>query len=345
MSKTIITKSKYQLNNFSNKEIIVDTFFTLMIFLIMALIIISPKRYTEGTVSGLKLFFFSVLPGLFPFMLLTKLLTELGVLFKFCKKLDRVSYKLFGTPGISFYAFFMSIISGYPIGAKIIADLYGKGLITEKDAKKMSVYCTTSGPIFVIGTVGTIMFGNYLIGIVLYVSHILSSLLLGIIFNLFDRNKQNFNKNNEKVQFFKNQNIVSRCVSETINSLFVVGAYITIFYLLSELLEFTKIFEVCVSALSPLFKALKIDTELCRGVVYGILEVTRGAKVLSSSPIKASVVLASGILSFSGLSIIFQSMAFLKTAKIKTQTFILVKFVHFIFSMIICFLLSLVIRW
>ena len=162
------TKKTCLLKSFFKSENLQDSIFTLLILMIMLLITANPNRYTSGTISGLKLFFFSVLPGLFPFMFLTKLLTELGFLFKITQKLDKLSHNLFGTPGVSIYAFLMSILSGYPIGAKIISDLYEKNLITSQDAQKMSVFCTTSGPIFIIGSVGSLMFGNFKIGMVLY---------------------------------------------------------------------------------------------------------------------------------------------------------------------------------
>ena len=143
-----------------SRDNISDLVFTLIIFVIMIIILSNPQRFTKGTISGLKLFFYSVLPGLFPFMLLTKLLTELGFLFKITTRFNNFTNKLFGTPGVSLYVFLMSIISGYPIGAKIISDLHSKNLITDNDAKKMAIFCTTSGPIFVVGTVGSLMFGN-----------------------------------------------------------------------------------------------------------------------------------------------------------------------------------------
>ncbi len=345
MTTTIFYKYKSHCKKNINYSFLGDTILTILIFAIMMIIVASPKKFTSGTVSGLKLFFFSVLPGLFPFMLLTKLLTELGVMFKFCGKLDKLSYKLFGTPGISIYAFLMSILSGYPIGAKIIADLYEKNLISEQDAKRMSIFCTTSGPIFVIGTVGAIMFNNFIFGIILYASHILSSLLLGIMYHLFTKKKNETKVINSEVKFIKQDNIVGMCVNETINSLFIVGAYITIFYLIAELLDFFKLFDLITVSLSPIFSKLHISTDYIRGLSYGIMEVTRGAKTLSTFSDRMSLVLASGILSFSGLSIIFQSMAFLKKAKIKTQSFIFAKFVHFIFSMILCFALSFIIIW
>lgn len=321
-------------------ETFINTALTIAIFSIMLIIISSPNTFADGTVSGLKLFFFSVLPGLFPFMLLTKLLTELGTMFKLCEKLGKFSKKLFGTPGISMYAFFMSIISGYPIGAKIISDLYQKNLISEEDAKRMSLFCTTSGPIFVIGTVGAIMFKNYTFGIILYVSHIASSVLLGILYNLLHKRKSDYKETETLTTFAKNKNILGFCINETINSLFTVGAYITIFFLIAELLKILGIFSVLSAIILPIFKLFHLSPDLCDGFVYGILEVTRGAKVLSASPSAASLVLASGVLSFSGLSIIFQEMAFLKTAKIKTQTFVGFKFVHLVLSMLLCFVLA-----
>lgn len=326
-----------------NFSFVQDTILTILIFAVMLIIISNPTIFTSGTISGLKLFVFSVLPGLFPFMFLTKLLTEIGLVFKMTKKMDKFSYSLFGTPGISLYAFFMSILSGYPIGAKIISDLYSKNLINEEDAQKMSVFCTTSGPIFVIGTVGTIMFQSFKIGIILYASHILSSIFLGVILNIISKLK---NKNKSSIKSIQNtvtpkkhENILSYCVVETINSLFVVGAYITLFYLVSELLDVLNIFNFISSFLSSTFGQIGINVPLLKETLYGIVEVTRGCKSLSLSINNSSIILASALISFSGISIIMQSMAFLKQAKIKTHNFVFTKVVHSLFSALICYLL------
>ena len=222
------------------KETLLEILFSFLIIIIMLIIITNPSRYTSGTIEGLKLFIFSVLPGLFPFMFLTKLLTELGTIIKISNKLNKPAYKLFKTPGISFYALAMSVISGYPIGAKIIGDLYSKNLISKNDAKKMSVFCTTSGPIFIIGAIGVSMFGSIKIGIIIYVSHIISSILLGIIYSRIK--KEDLNHYSPPIIFQKKENIFSECIVQTINSLFIVGAYITIFYLLAEIFDGLGIF-------------------------------------------------------------------------------------------------------
>ena len=331
MTKTIsLKKPKFFI--FSLNGNFLNLTFSIIVFFVMLLIISNPALFSSATISGLKLFFGSVLPGLLPFMFLTKLLTELGTVFKISKRFSNVSQKLFGTPGVSFYCFFMSILSGYPIGAKIISDLYSKDLITENDAKRMSIFCTTSGPIFVIGAVGVGMLKSYKLGLILYISHILSSIILGLVYNLIFKNKDY----QTKIVFQsnkKNENIFTSCLLETINSLFLVGGYITIFYLISEAFELLKILEfisILVSKIIPF-----VSPETIKNFLFGILEVTRGAKELSSqsSPTISAIC---GLISFSGISIIMQSLSFLKQAKIKAHSFILSKCVLMVLSIIIC---------
>ena len=334
MIKTNLSFKRKKINN----KFFIDLACTLTILIIMLIIITNPKQFTSGTISGLKLFFNAVLPGLFPFMLLTKLLTEIGFLFKITTKFDKFSYKLFGTPGVSIYAFLMSILSGYPIGAKIISELYEKNLITENEAKKISIFCTTSGPIFVIGAVGIGMFKSMKIGLLLYFSHIISAIALGIIFNIFAKKSTPNKPSNitKKLLLNQNENIMFVAITNTVNSLFVVAAYITMFYLFTELLNTLKIIPFAINTLSPIFSKINISKNTLTGIVYGIFEVTRGALQLSLNITPTSISFCCGIISFSGISIIMQSMSFLKNCKIKTHTFLLTKCVHFVLSCLIC---------
>ena len=217
MTKTIYPK-KQNFFIFNLKQNFQNLFFSVAVFFVMLLIISNPALFSKSTINGITLFFYSVLPGLLPFMFLTKLLTELGSVLKISKHLSPISKKLFGTPGVSLYCFFMSILSGYPIGAKIIYDLHSKNMISDEDAKKMSVFCTTSGPIFVIGAVGVGMLKSFKLGAIIYASHIISSILIGILFNLVFRTKQQ-NNLQKNIVSKQHESIFSFCLLETINSL------------------------------------------------------------------------------------------------------------------------------
>ena len=333
MTKTKTLKNQKFLI-FSIKRNFNGLLFSIIILFTMGLIISKPAIFSASTISGLKLFIHSVLPGLFPFMFLTKLLTELGVIFKITRKCSKVSNNLFGTPGVSLYCFFMSILSGYPIGAKIICDLYNKNLISEEDANRMSLFCTTSGPIFVIGAVGVGMLSSFKIGVILYIAHILASIILGISYNLIFKSK---NQHQTKIVFTSQSkdNLIASVLNDTINSLFMVGGFITIFYLATEALSVLKIADFSANILSKIFAFLNISKQEFTGAIYGLFEVTHGVKDLSMLH-SANIPLICGLISFSGTSIIMQSLSFLKQAKIKTHTFILSKCVLMIMSMLIC---------
>ncbi len=316
-------------NKFLSKETIECAALSVCVFVIIFIILSDPRTYNSSVQQGLMLFAISVLPGLFPFMFLTKLLTGLGTVQKITNKFSKTTYFLFGTPGISGYVMFMSMLSGYPIGAKLISDLYYQNQISQQDAKKMVSFCTTSGPIFIIGTVGSIMYNSIQIGIILYFCHILSSVMCGIIFS-GKRKKQGFVTTPLSTPT-KIDNLLSSTMKDTVSNVLLVGGYITIFFLFSDILTKTGIIKTLSFPLSKLFDLMHLPN-LSEAFFNGIIEVTKGIKFLSAQKSIFSVCLTSFLLSFSGISIILQSMAFLKKCKIKARYFIFVKCVHAILS-------------
>lgn len=344
------------------KDTLLYSILSILVFIIIILLVLNPAQYSKSTLEGLNLYVLCVLPGLFPFMFFTKLLTSFGMVKKISTKLSPVTRVLFNTNGVSAYVFIMSILSGYPIGAKLISDLYVGGSINQTDAKKMVSFCTTSGPIFIIGTVGAIMFGSALIGLIIYLSHIISSVMCGIILsgkrikpsktkliNLTTnlQNKQNMRQNNSTSTANKSvsstkttmpDNILSSTMQNTVESILIVGAYITIFFLLADILTNIGFLNTISSVIDKLCALIGINP-IGTGLSSGILEVTRGCKVLSQNLNITSICAACAIISFSGISIIMQSINFLSKCKIKARYFILVKCVHAILSVIVCIVL------
>ena len=65
---------------------------------------------------------------------------------------------IFNVPGQSAYALLLGIISGYPVGAKIVTDLRNSNLCTKDEGERMLCFTNNSGPLFIIGTVGITLF-------------------------------------------------------------------------------------------------------------------------------------------------------------------------------------------
>ncbi len=321
----------------------INTFFSFIFFVILiaiSLILSFGSGFSALTLEGIQLWLLLVLPAMFPYFFITAILSSLSITSKIASKFSPLTKRLFNVGGGCGYAFFMSLIAGYPIGAKIISDLFDKGAINESEAIRACTFCSTSSPMFLISSVGKIMFKNSFYGLILLISSTISSIIIGIIFS-------NYNKHDKPntTPFISNQkldNILYESAYSSVISVLVVGAIITIFYILSSLLFRFNILSPIIS----LFALILGDTERAKALTFGLIESTRGLKLLSSLSFNTlSLPLASFICGFGGVSVIMQSVAYLKKAKIKTAPFIKAKLLcavlNFIITLIICLIFAL----
>ena len=88
-----------------------------------------------------------------------------------------------------------------------------------------------------------------------------------------------------------------------------------------------------------------ISNPLYSGLISGFFEITSGIKLISTAsldlPVKLSVI--TFLVSFSGVSIIFQTKAFARGLNIKTTPCILCKVLSSIISFLICYFLTIAI--
>lgn len=304
---------------------------TLLIVAFMACLIVYPDRYLTSTLDGIKLWAFSVLPSLLPFFFLTTLLTKTASLDKLSKKATPLTKKLYNCSGITLYAQIMSILSGYPIGAKVVSDLYQKKLITKDEATRASTFCSTTGPLFIVGSVGISMFQNKKIGLIFLITHILSSIFCGFCFKKYGDNRTILDLSIKKET---SDNLLYDCIYQSVISVLIVGGFVSVFYTLSQILHDFNVLFVFEKLLSPLF-----GKNFSVGFIQGIVECTKGCKILSLDYSILSASLSLGLISFGGFSIICQSIVFLKKAEVNIKIFLLSKLVQMIFSIVVCFLL------
>ena len=307
--KKLYSKSSGQaLTNFAITLLCVYFLFCMIVF---------PQRFIKSGLDGISAWAFNVLPSVLPFMFFTRLISSLGSMEKFTKPFSKISNFIFKTPPISIYTFLMAILSGYPVGTKMVADLYNQGKISKTDAFKMTSFCSTSGPMFIVGAVGISMFHSAKIGYILLFSHILGAIINGIIFrNLKQKNEQNL----QKIDFRKQNFDISDIVLDSTISILCVGCIITIFFIIIE--SFAPVFNFFPQNISAFLQ--------------GVVEITKGCLCLSHISSKFwSVALASFVISFGGISTIIQSKTMLKKLNMPTSFFVLQKISHGIISFVI----------
>lgn len=163
--------------------IIPVTFILFTIFLV-----VFSKSNLSAAKDGLSLFANSVLPSLLPFFIATELLSYTGIIEVLGRVLNRFMRPIFNVPGEGAFAFIMGIISGYPIGAKIVTNFRQNGVCTKEEGERLLAFTNNSGPLFIIGTVGISLFFDTRTGILLFLSHILACISVGIVFRFWKRN-------------------------------------------------------------------------------------------------------------------------------------------------------------
>ena len=127
-------------------------------------------RYAEECTQGIKngiMFCIEVLvPSLFLFMALSSYAVKSGFAQTLSRPFGRMSRFLFRLPSDAFTAIILSVIGGYPVGAKVASMLYERGQLSESEAQKTACIAVCAGPGFLMNYVGRALLGSQSAGAV-----------------------------------------------------------------------------------------------------------------------------------------------------------------------------------
>ena len=144
------------------------------------LLILASDTAIERAAYGLRLCWELILPSLFPFFVVSSLLGRLGFPKLAGQQLAPLARRLFRTSGAGITALLIGLTGGYPLGAAYITELEEQGEIGSDEGARLLGFCNNSGPAFLIGAIGTGIFGSSGIGLLLYLSHVLAAVLSGL---------------------------------------------------------------------------------------------------------------------------------------------------------------------
>ena len=292
------------------------------------LIIIFPKEIIKSAKNGLLLWYNFALPSLLPFIIGTNILKSTNFPIYLSKKLSPIFNKIFKISGNGAFPIVCGMLSGYPLGAKLTCDLYNENKISKSEAQRILCFSNNSGPIFIIGTIGTQMLNNSALGYKLLAIHIFSAITLGIVSK----------KDNKKCIYHKSLikpigELLNTSISNGIETIVAIGGYIVFFSILYTLLSKTQV----ISFLSKPLCILGMDQYTSKGIISGLLEITNGCSIISKS--NSNILpFISMIIAWGGFSIHAQSMSFIAKTDLSAKKYILAKFVHSIIAGIYTYL-------
>jgi len=98
--------------------------------------------------QGLMVWFQTMIPTLLPFMILTSLSIHLGIHRWIVKVVEPVFYRIFQVNTDSIYCILFGFLCGFPMGARIVAQLYEKKYISREESSYLLTFCNNIGPIY-----------------------------------------------------------------------------------------------------------------------------------------------------------------------------------------------------
>ena len=109
-----------------------------------------PLPALESARHGLLLWYHSVVPVLFPFMLLGNFALRTGLIYPLTALFYRPLHLLFGCSQAGCFAVLAGFLCGFPVGAKITSDLAAQNLISADEETFLLGFCNNLSPAFLL---------------------------------------------------------------------------------------------------------------------------------------------------------------------------------------------------
>jgi len=307
-------------------------------FLLVVGIVSSPEQTFRASLEGLTMWWHIVFPSLLPFLVLSEILIAYGWAHGIGVLLEPLMRKVFGLPGVSGWVLTMGMTTGFPGGAHSTLQLVDQGDLTPREAERISWLSHFCNPMTIIIFIGIGLFnkpsaGYWLLGIH-WISGILAFLTYTYLIKvlrkkgtdavLLERDIQGPRISLiRKVWRATNKahvrdgrsfgKLLGESVSHAVQALLVIGGYIIILAVIIHLVSYYIV---------PGVPAYYIS---------GIFELHLGAKALSSASTLSPAIqwsLLSGMLGWSGLCAIIQSISPLMKIGIRRTPFTMIRLLH-----------------
>jgi sporulation integral membrane protein YlbJ len=310
----------------------------ILISIFIILFTLNINQCISAAMDGCKLWYKSILPTTFPFIVICNLLIYYDGINLYSKFLGPLLCKPLGLSKNCSFPIVASILCGYPLGAKYCVDLYSMDYIKKDEYERLLNIASNVGPLFLVGSVAGTLLGNLSLGYILLVGNYLSIIFIGFI----TKKKRNPIKSSPlscpKYQIINFGSAIKNAIQNGINTTLSIGGFIIIFSVVISLIKSNVYFYIIFEQLETFFR-LPVGTLYC--LFLGSIEITNGCSIVStlslSLPLKLSII--SFLCSFSGLAVIAQVSSFVSETKIRYSKYIFFKIIQGIFSFIITYIL------
>lgn len=280
-------------------------FMPLLLFLFLF-----PKESFQASCDGVSLWSGTVLPSLLPFIILSNLLIQSNLLEHAVTKLHPICRVLLGTSPYGAYAWILGLLCGFPMGAKLTADLYESGRIDRQEADYLLMISNHASPMFIITFVVLQTFQEEHLLLptltILYGSALLSMIFLRIRRSFLPVSAPAFRKKEVSMTSSPGA-ILDTSIMNGFEIITRLGGYIILF-----------------SIYGALLRKLLLPFPAVQSAIAGVIEITTGITCIRSSivPVNLQFLLILCCISFGGLSTLAQTNCVIQETGLSIRTYL-----------------------
>ncbi len=247
----------------------------------MLILILDGQTALLGASEGIELCIKTIIPSLFPFFVLSGLLS--GALIGMPLRILRPIGRLCGIPKGAESLLAVGLLGGYPVGAQCVASAWKNGQLSRENAERMLGFCNNAGPSFLFGILG-LMFEKRWIPWCLWSVHILSAIIVGTLTK---------EKCYDTVPLHNSPISLTNALNNAIRVMAAVCSWVVLFRIMLTFLSRWVLWLV---------------PEYWRVLIAGLLELSNGCvqlKVIASTGLR--MIIAALLLAFGGLCVTMQT--------------------------------------
>jgi sporulation integral membrane protein YlbJ len=302
----------------------------ILVLLFICFFILKPATVSEGAFNGLKIWVNNIVPFLFPMSVLSNILLQYNFLYSLFERMSFISNKLLKNK-YALIPFFISFVSGYPSGAMTINTMSGCKRINEKEANYLTAFTNNCSFQFIAGAVSFSMLGDFQFFKYIAIPHLVGAIFLSFL--MINKESERDSSKTFRLTPVPFHNAFSTAIYKSVTGILSVGGVIVIFSVFSSFLNDSLSSAISFLSLNAIVK------DILFSILVGSLEITNGCSIISSSlfvPLQTKLIIINFLISFSGMSVIFQTIAVINEFNFDIKNYVFYKFIHGIISSLLC---------
>ena len=258
-----------------------------------------------------------VIPSLFAMMAISSIIVRSGITESLPRWFGRIS-RLFS----------FGMFAGYPVGVKMLCELYSKGRISKRRAELLSGVCVGAGPAFIFGCLSSKFWNSERIGMLIFISTISANIVMAIgVSFLLRRTDEKKPSTCRSVSI--TAEMLNDCVIQSGRVMAEICLMIVGFAVFNAFLVRTGIMATSGKLVA---KLLYIDSASGSTLIPALIDITNAGSVAGGCQLLPCI---SGLVSFGGLCVFIQ-LRTLTAGKFSLKPFIIMRAAAALMSFVIC---------